>query len=204
MKRLVLLVGLLGSLAMPRPASAGMVIGQQLFAGGGNVVAHFLGHTAGFTNDLYLFDAADLTTPLAVTATVGGLGPGMIFRNQTTAAGTQVNLGNFSSGTELVFAIFVHNSNQTYFMGPASRNPDGIAHGAVDNGAPPQFPSYGVIPAGFTALGFEDIFGGGDLDYDDLGFAFSNVRTTQAPEPASLALLALGLAGAGVRRMRRR
>lgn len=202
MKRLVFLVGILGFLVIPRPASAAMIVGQQLFASGGDVIAHFLGHTAGFTNDLYLFDASNLTTPLAVTANVGGLGPGLIFRNQTTAPGTQVNLGNFSAGTELVFGIFVNNTGQTFFMGPASRNPDGIAHGAVDNGLPPQFPAYGVIPAGFTALGFEDIFGGGDLDYDDLGFAFSNVRTT-APEPASLALLALGLAGAGVRRMRR-
>ena len=195
MKRLVLLVGLLGVLAMPRPASAGMVIGQQLFATGGAVTAQFMGHTAGFNSDLFLY-ADDLTTLLY---------PGAIFNNHTTPPGTQVNLGTFASGTELVFAIRVNTTGNLFFMGGASRNGDNRAHGAVDNGLPPQFPDYGApIPAGFTGVGFEDIFGGGDNDFDDLGFAFNAVRTTQAPEPASLALLALGLAGAGVRRMRRR
>jgi hypothetical protein len=179
-----------------------MIIGTQLVATGGPVIAEFMGHTAGFTNDLYVFDINDLTTPLPVTATVGSLGQGLIFTNTTTPPTTQVNLGNFAAGTELVFGIHVRNTGFTYYMGPGVRNPDGLAHAATDNGLPPQFPPYGAIPAGFVGVGFEDIFGGGDLDYDDLGFAFSNVRV-QAPEPVSMSLLAIGLAGLGVRRMRR-
>ena len=205
MRRLVLTIGgLLVLVGTARPVSAAPIIGQQLFATGGNVIAEFLGHTAGYTNDLYLFDASDLSTPLAVTGVVGPLGPGLIFTNQTSPVGSQVNLGAFAAGTELVFAIYVRNTGHTFFMGPGSRNPDGIAHGAVDNGVAPQFPGYGTISPGFVGLGFEDLFGGGDQDYDDLGFAFSNVRTTPAPEPASLALMALAVAGAGVRRWRMR
>lgn len=203
MKRLILFAGILALFVSPRPVSAAPIVGQQLFASGGDVIAHFMGHTAGFTNELYLFSASDLTTPLAVTATVGSLGAGQIFVNQTSPVGSQVNLGSFAAGTELVFAIYVQDTDDLFFMGPGIRNADGLAHGAVDNGLPPQFPPYGAIPAGFVGLGFEDISGGGDLDYDDLGFAFSNVRVSQTPEPASIALLALGMAALGARRMRR-
>ena len=203
MKRLLLFTGMLALLATPRPASAAPIIGAQLIATGAPVIAEFMGHTAGFTNELYVFDISDLTTPLAVTGTVGALGQGLIFNNQTTPVGTQVNLGAFAAGTELVFGIYVQNTATTYYMGPGVRNPDGIAHAAIDNGLPPQFPPYGVIPAGFVGVGFEDIFLGGDFDYDDLGFAFSNVRV-QAPEPVTLSLLALGLASLGARRMRQR
>lgn len=204
MKRLILCAGMLALLFAPRSVSAAPIVGQQLFATGGDVIAHFMGHTAGFTNELYLFSASDLANPLPVTGAVGSLGQGLIFVNQTSPVGSQVNLGSFAAGTELVFGIYVVNTGNLFLMGPGSRNPDGIPHGAVDNGLPPQFPPYGAIPAGFVGLGFEDILGGGDLDYDDLGFAFSNVRVSQTPEPATLALLALGLAGVGARRMRQR
>jgi hypothetical protein len=204
MKRLILCAGVLAFLVFSRPASAAPIIGQQLYATGGDVIAQFMGHTAGFTNELYLFSAGDLSNPLAVTGAVGSLGQGLIFVNQTSPVGSQVNLGSFAAGTELVFGIYVQNTQTLFLMGPGSRNPDGIPHGAVDNGLPPQFPPYGAIPPGFVGVGFEDLFGGGDLDYDDLGFAFSNVRVTQTPEPGTLSLLALGLAGIVARRMRQR
>jgi hypothetical protein len=186
---------------MPRSSSAAPIIGAQLIAVGGDVIAQFMGHSAGFTNELYLFSASDLSTPLPVTGDSGSLGEGLIFVNQTSVPGSTVNLGSFAAGTELVFAIYVQDTQQTYFMGPGSRNADNLAHAAVDNGAAPQFPDYGdPIPAGMVGVGFEDIFGGGDLDYDDLGFAFSNVRAV--PEPLSVSLIALGFAAASARRFR--
>jgi hypothetical protein len=190
-----------------RTAQAAPVLGAQLIATGGDVMATFLGHTAGFTNDLYLFDASDLSTPLAVTGVTGpgfGGAAGLIFTNHTTPVGTTINLGSFAAGTELVFGIYVRNTGDEFFMGPANRNVDNVFHAAVDNGAAPAFPGYGVIPVGSIGVGFEDLLNGGDLDYDDLGFAFSNVRNAQVPEPAALVLLGLGFAGAAARRRARK
>lgn len=203
MKRLALTsVVLLLTAVAARPVSAAPIIGAQLFAAGGEVSAIFLGHTAGYTNDLYLFDASDLTTPLPVTSVDGVLGTGVIFTNKTSPFLVPINLGFFAAGTELVFGIHVRDTGHTYYLGPGSRNPDGLLHGGIDSGELPVYPFAGA-PAGYIGVGFEDIFGTGDRDYDDLGFAFTNVRREVAPEPATLALFALG-AAAGARRLRRR
>jgi hypothetical protein len=57
-----------------------------------------------------------------------------------------------------------------------------------------------------TRVGFEDLWAGGDLDYNDLQFDVLNANTTVTPEPVSMVLLGsglLGLGGAAARRRRR-
>lgn len=203
MKRLavssiVLLLTAIGT----RPAGAAPIMGQQLFATGGEVRVVYLGANAAFKNDLYLFDPTDLT-PLDLTDASGGLGKGAIFTSKESPFWATVNLGTFAKGQELVFGVYVRNTQQTYFLGPASRNPDGLAHGMVGGGGTGLYPFQGVA-SGQLGVGFEDIFGTeSDRDFDDLVFAFSGL-TTEVPEPATLALLALGAAAAGARRLRRR
>jgi len=165
-------------------ASATPILGQQVFYEGGAIEVTVLPYDASFTSNLYLFSTS---TPLLVASNL--------------EVGKVVNLGNLASrgvaiGDELVFGIVVTNTANTFFMGPASRNPDNVAHAAVD---------YAEGENGDIAeLAFEDLLWGGDTDYNDAIFRIRGgiglERLTEAvilatPEPASVILLVLGLAG---------
>ncbi len=149
--------------------------GTVVVASDGNVTAKFLGHTAGYSNDLYLDSPANAL--------------GIIFNNQSTPVGTTMDLGYFTAGTELIFRIYVNDTGDSFYTGPASRNPDQLAHAVVDDDYLPTE----------TYVGFEDLFNGGDLDYDDLNFSFTNVRgQTSVPEAGmTLGMLSMGLLGLG-------
>lgn len=151
-------------------ASAAPVIGAPIIVSKtGNVTATFVGSDAGLTSELGL---------------VGG--PAAIFNNMTTPVGTTFDLGTFTAGTVLTFYIAV-SSGSTFFTGPGTGNPDLIPHAAVD------------AMGGATIVGFEDLLGGGDLDYNDLTFSFTN---TGVPEPTTWALMiaGFGLVGGAFRR----
>ncbi|MFT5680930.1 MAG: serine acetyltransferase, partial [Myxococcota bacterium] len=76
-----------------------------------------------------------------------------------TAVGTEFDLGAFLEGDELVFAIYVSNTGYWYYSGPGDRNPDGEVHASIiDNGD------------GTFTVGFEDLYGGGDRDFNDINF----------------------------------
>jgi hypothetical protein len=167
-----------------RQAQAAPIYGASVFATGGHVIATFESNGAGYSNDLYLDSPAN--------------GLGLIFNNWTSAPGSTVDLGNFAPGTELIFKVHVQNTGDNFFTGPGSRNADGIAHVLVDSDV--------IGYPGKTLVGFEDLLGGGDHDYNDLVFSFTNVTSTEkqsVPEPAGLLLLGTGLA-LTARRMRRR
>ena len=119
-------------------------IGGQLFATGDPVEVEVLPSNAGFTSELRLFEPLPERT-LALNSETGKIVP----------------LGSFPSGTELIFGIFVQNTGNTFKMGPASRNPDNVIHAEVV-----------PVSQGIYNVGFEDQFGGGDLDLDDNVFQF--------------------------------
>lgn len=108
-----------------------------------------------------------------------------------------MNLGSFSAGDELIFGIYVNNTGDIFKTGPGSRNADGLAHALVD------FQSNGV-----AIVGFEDLYGGGDRDYNDCVFKFSGAiapnQPTATPIPAAVLLFGSGLAGlVGLRRSKK-
>ena len=71
--------------------------------------------------------------------------------------GKVLTLGPYSSGSELVFGIDVTDTGEHWESGPAGRNADGVVHVAV------------TYEGGCSWLiGFEDLTGGGDLDYNDV------------------------------------
>jgi PEP-CTERM motif len=151
-------------------------LGTPLYATGGDVVAYFVGSDASFSS------TASLYLPTY---------SGEIFPNHSTLPGSFVNLGSFAPGTPLVFRLQVNDGQYNWFTGPATDNSDGIVHARTGTWVGT------TIPDG-TFVGFEDFPGGGDLDYNDHQFVFTNVQAV--PEPGTMALFGGGLAGLLFRR----
>ena len=103
--------------------------------------------------------------------------------------GDFVDLGTFSAGQKLDFFLVADdkkNNHPVYDANPAT-NPDGINHMV-------SF-SYAVEDSPYLLVGFEDLFEGGDNDFNDLVFAIDigteNVNAlVAAPEPGTIAAFA--------------
>ena len=76
--------------------------------------------------------------------------------------GQVTELGTFSEGEELLLELYVHDTRNTFYSGPASRNPDGFPHVAM---------SY--LGECTWRVGFEDLWNGGDQDFDDIVITIS-------------------------------
>lgn len=135
----------------------------------GEVFLTFIDKDAAFSNDLFLVGQDN-----------------RILNNQTAVPNTTLSLGTFAANTLLTFKMTVSNTGFSFFTGDASSNPDSFMHAVYvsDAGKP-------------LVVGFEDIFGGGDRDYNDLVFSLTNVYAaagpSPVPEPESYAMLAAGL-----------
>ncbi len=157
------IIGLGGVLALMLALSSGM--GQDkafahgdpppttLFYTGGTVTVTVLPASAGYTSELRLYSAAVPASPFTFIALNSSTGAVVPFDPST--------LG-FAVGQELVFGIYVRNTGDTFFIGPGSRNADGHGHAMVTD-----------LSSGNFEVGFEDLFGGGDHDFDDNRFHFA-------------------------------
>ena len=148
------LIAVAAALVLAAPAEAQGVIGGQLLATGGTVDIVVQPATAVFTSQLFLLHPDGTRENIALN----------------TEVGKHVTVGPFPAGQELVFGITVLNGGPTFFIGPASRNPDGIAHAEVTETGVRTF-----------LVGFEDVFGGGDRDYDDNVFQFTGNLAPKRP-----------------------
>ena len=158
------------------PAFSAPIIGGQWFALGGDVTVTVEASSAGYVSELWLYQP----------------GPD-IFVALNRNTGATVSLGSFAAGTELVFGIFVRDTGHTFYMGPGSRNADGVAHASVN-----------VIGPGEAIVAFEDLWGGGDLDFNDNIFRFFGAGPQLVvPEPGALVLSVIALAALGSTRKRR-
>lgn len=139
-------------------------VGSQLCVGDNtsDVIVDFAFSDAGYTNTF------KLSTPRGISL---GYSQGTIPNRVGTPFGTTWNLGKFSVGQELIFTDTAN--GQTYYTGPASRNPDGFTHAAISlkNLTGGTYHKYLVT--------FEDFWQGGDKDYNDLEFYVSGNVSTQ-------------------------
>jgi hypothetical protein len=173
-----------------QPVQAGLILdtpilgGSLLVASDGNVHAGFLGSDAGYYNTLFLDSPDDFGTT-------------ELFNKYSPLDGSLIDLGFYKTGTELIFRLDVHNTQLSFFTGAANRNPDDLAHAMATTS---------ILDGLYvTTVSFEDLLGGGDLDYNDFTFVLTNVLDpAPVPEPSALLLLSLGLCTMGASRLRRR
>jgi len=176
--------------------------GKLKLATDSNVRAYFIGEGAGYENSLGFNTAGggvrsgnpELIFP---NASMGG--------NRTAATPLQpgdfVDLGTILGGQKLDFFLIANGATRTpgaVYSTDISVNPDGINHVIT----------FATVVQGYLILGFEDLLGGGDRDFNDVLFAIdlgsANLAAlTATPEPSTYMTMGLFLAG-GVWVMRRR
>lgn len=171
------------TLAFPAMAFLSL-FGGQLYYAGGDVTIDVLHSDSAYDEVLQLRSGSSILD-VAFGSQVG---------SSVTLTSQQLADLGIGVGDELQFGIHVVNTDQSFVLGPGSRNVDGLDHAYVRTGR------------GSVYVGWEDLLNGGDRDYNDTIFRFSGVTTStphfgvapagaasSVPEPAALLLVLSGI-----------
>jgi hypothetical protein len=142
----------------------------------GNITAYYFGSTASYINELTMLVNGSLTG-------IQGL------NTSSSVHGQSLVLGSVNAGDTIVFKMVnISPGGVGPWYSDKSLNSDGVNHVYATS-----FSGDLAIPAG-TYVSFEDLAGGGDFNYNDENFVFTNVSTrVSTPETGSLVLLGIGL-----------
>lgn len=167
------------------PGTANPII-YNFRAVGGDVVAFFSGKSAVFSNTLGI--------------RVGKIDYFSTLNSQISTVGESFNFGYYAAGTEIEILIAVNGSKA--FYSDVTLNTDATNHlYSVDYLKGTL--AHNLIPSG-TYVGFEDIAGGGDRDYNDFTAVFTGIASG-IPEISTWAMFIIGFASlAFVNRRRNR
>jgi len=170
---LVLLAMTAHAFPIAAPGTEGLSV---IVSGTNHVMATYEGNSAAYSDDLLLNGS-------------------LIFNNHATPVGTTIDLGSFTPGTELIFQLYVNNTGDSFYTGPASRNPDSHTHARVQADWLP----------GTTLVSFEDLYTG-PFNFNDLSFSFTNTTSgpVSVPEPNPLVLMLAGIGIVGLMARSRR
>jgi hypothetical protein len=172
----------------------------------GEIIAYFAEHTgAAFDNQIGLLVNGILS--------LKGFG----LDNHTSGVGQSFDMGFANAGDSLIFVLKNNTLKKFAYSDPTLNVPydsptftgthNHIYSTAYTATSPIFTPDagFGPVPVG-TYIAFEDLpFPGSDFNYHDENFVFTGVNAHPSPEPATLALMGIGLAGlAGHRWLRRR
>ncbi len=165
---------------------------------------YFVGEGAGYHNTL-VFDPmgdnnSELVFPDASSYNSyyngGDATQGYRSESYPVLPGDFVELGTFEAGTTFDFNLIANGANggTNIWSTKNDFNADGIQHAVA----------FAVKGSPYLLIGFEDLYGGGDNDYNDLLFALdigtANVEFLANPEPATFLLLIPLLALAWIRK----
>ena len=139
----------------------------------GDIYGYFAGATAGYDSKLSL--------------SINGIQSNEFIHNHLSISGDEVNFGYAHAGDIIVFKLEVLTTGDTFYSTP-SLNPDSLDH--------MRYAQHDH----FLFLGFEDLLGGGDLDFDDNNAFFTNISAVPEPEPYMMFLVALLLITLGMKR----